>query len=185
MRLILLLAALVVLGRPALAQPAPKMVPCASISPAAVTSVPAPFDAYMKLVCWNTSGQGLLPPAGTRWVDGNIDVGLTSMDDRPGADGQTHLSVDWYVSLTPRQISPGDEAKLRQVLMPALRPDFIEGANIIELEADTSAGQVKQEFIITPADPVATNGIKLLVECHVWCQGSDKPYILGIVPAGT
>jgi hypothetical protein len=175
------------LGRPALAQQAaPQLVPCATISPAAVISVPSPFDAYMQLVCYDTSGQALLPPDGTHWVDGNIDVGLSAMDDRHGADGQ--LLADrrwyWYVSLTSRKIPPADDAALRQVLARVVRPPFNEGERIIELDAVTSVGELKQEFIISPADPTAAHGIKLLMECHALCQGDEKPWILGIVPNG-
>jgi hypothetical protein len=180
----LLPAAALLLAHPALAQNAPKQVPCASISPAAVTSVPAPFNAYMQLVCFDSVGQGLMPPDGTHWVSDAGDVALSSMDDRHGPDGQ--LLADrhwyWYVSLTPRKIPPAGDAALRRVLAQAVRPPFNQGEQIIELDAATSAGQVKQEFIISPADPGGAHGVKLLMECHELCQGDDKPWILGIVP---
>jgi hypothetical protein len=183
MRFLVLLAAALLLGRPALAQNANHVVPCATISPGAVTSVPAPFATYMQLVCYNGSGQALMPPDGTQWLDGNNALGLTSMDDRPGPDGQPHLSRGWYLSLTPREIAPADDAALHQVLLAqGVRPDYVKGAGIIELDAATVAGQVKQEFIVSPADPVATQGVKLLLECHEFCRGDDKPWILGIVP---
>jgi len=167
---------------PAHAQNAPKLVPCATISPHAVTAVPAPFDAYMKLICYNTAGQGLVPPAGWNWVDGNSDVGLSSIDDRPGPNGQPRLSLQWYVSLTPRDISPANDAALRHVLASAVQPPFIIGARIIELDAFTSAGELKQEFLVLPADPAATHNIKLLMECHQFCQDRDTPWILGVIP---
>jgi hypothetical protein len=187
MRLLLCLAAGLMLARPAFAQPVPRLVPCASISPDAVISVPAPFDADMKLVCYDASGQGLVPADGSHWLDGNTNayVGLSSMDDRAAPDGQPRFSPGWYVSLTPRQLSPSADAKLRRVLRQAVKPLFIVGAKISELDAATAAGQVKQEFIVSPADPVATHGIRLLIECHQLCQGSDKPWVLGILPANT
>jgi hypothetical protein len=118
----------------------------------------------MKLVCYGATGQGLLPPDGTHWVDGNNAVGLTSMDDRAGPNGQPRFGRDWYVSLTPNDISPANDAALRQVLLRAgIRPQFVKGATILELDAATSAGQLKQEFLTFPADPVATNGIKILM----------------------
>jgi hypothetical protein len=165
------------------AQPAPKQVPCATISPQAVTAVPAPFDAYMKLICFDTSGQGLVPPAGWNWVDGDSDVGLSSIDDRPGPNGQPRLSRQWYVSLTPQKISAAGLASLREVLAPAVQPQFIIGARIMELDALTSAGELKQEFMIFPANPAATHNIKLLLECHQFCRHGDPPWILGIIPA--
>jgi len=182
--LLLLLTCALLLARPALAQHPPKLVPCASISPNAVTTVPVPFNTYMKLVCYGPSGQALQPPDGTHWTDGKMNFGLTAMDDRPGLNGQPRLARAWYITLTPRQISPANAAALRQVLAQSVQPPFVNGARIIELDAATSAGQIKQEFIITPADPAATNGVRLLMECHQFCQGDDKPWILGIVPDG-
>jgi hypothetical protein len=185
MKFLLLLTAALCLARPALAQNPPRIVPCETISPDAVTAVPPPFDAYMQLLCYVPSGQALQPTDGAHWTDGNSNFGLTAMDDRPGPNGQPRLARAWYTALTPREISPANEAALRQVLAQAVQPQFVNGARIIELDASTSAGQVKQEFIITPADPAATHGIKLLMECHTFCQGDDKPWILGIVPDGT
>jgi hypothetical protein len=184
MRFLLLLAAALLLGRPALAQNAPKLVPCATLSPAAVTSVPAPFDAYMHLVCYDSVGQGLSPPDGMHFVSDAGDVALSAMDDRTGPDGKPRADRRWYwyVSLTPRKIPPADDAALRRVLAKAVRPPFNQGEQIIELDAVTSVGQVKQEFIISPADPAATHGVKLLLECHELCQGDDDPWILAIVP---
>jgi len=185
MKLTLLLAGALLFAHAAFAGQPPALVPCNTISPAAVTAVPPPFDAYMKLVCYGPSGQALLPRNGTHWVDSdNMDVGLTALDDRAGPDGKQHLARAWYVALTPRQISAADETALRQVLAQSVQPEFVNGARIIELDATTSAGQVKQEFIISPADPLAAHGIKLLMECHQWCQGDDTPWILGMVPDG-
>ena len=185
MRVLLLLAA-VLLAPPALAQNAPKLVPCASISPAAVTTVPAPFDAYMRLVCYDSVGQGLMPLAGTHWASEAGDVALSAMDDRHGPNGQ--LLADrrwyWYVSLTPRKIPPADDEALRRVLARVVRPPFNQGESMIELDAVTSAGQVKQEFIISPPDLAATHGVRLLMECHELCQGDDDPWILAMVPEG-
>jgi hypothetical protein len=181
MRLKILIAACFMLARPALAQNAPYLVPCASISAAAVTAVPAPFDRFMRLVCYNSSGQALLPVDGFDWVQGKNALGLASMDDRPGPNGQPRFGITWYVSLTPRDISAGDDAALRRVLLQEIKPEFINRSRIIEMDAETSAGELKQEFIISPADPAATHGIKLLLECHVFCQGSDTPWLLAIV----
>jgi hypothetical protein len=36
--------------------------------------------------------------------------------------------------------------------------------------------------LLLPADPVATQGIKILIECHEFCQGDDSPWVLGVVP---
>lgn len=188
MKLLLLFGAILLWAQPARAQNAPQLVPCATVSPQAVETVPAPFNADMQLVCYDTSGhayQGLVPPNGTHWVDGNIDVGLSAIDDRSDPNGQPRYTPGWYVSLTPREIPPSMEVKLRQILAKAVLPAFIDGAQIIELETLTSTGEIKQEFWITPADPVATHGIKLLMECHHFCQGSDKPWILGVVPNGS
>ncbi len=183
MRILLLLAVALLLARPAAAQSVPLFVPCSTISPAAVTVVPPPFNQFMNLICYDSSGQGLVPPHGTHWVDGHMDVGLTSMDDRTGPNGQLRPGLYWYVSLTPSDISPANDAALRQVLLRAgIRPQFVNGAQILELDAATSAGQLKQEFLIFPADPVATHGIKLLMECHKFCQAGDSPWILGVVP---
>jgi hypothetical protein len=184
MKFLLLLTAALFLARPAFAETPPRIVPCETISPDAVAAVPPPFDAYMKLVCYAPSGQSLQPPDGTHWTDGNSDFGLTAMDDRLGPNGQPRLARAWYTALTPRPISAANEAALRQVLAQAVQPPFFNGARIIELDAATSAGQVKQEFIITPADLAATHGIRVLMECHEFCQGDDKPWILGIVPDG-
>jgi len=90
----------------------------------------------------------------------------------------------WYVSLTARKIPAADDEKLRRVLAEAVRPPFNAGERIIELDAVTSVGEVKQEFIISPADPNAAHGIKLLLECHALCQGDEKPWLLAIVPDG-
>jgi hypothetical protein len=172
------------LARPAMAQNAPMVVPCARLSAQAVSAVPAPFDRYMRLICYNSSGQGLVPPAGTGWVDGNSDVGLSAMDDRPGPNGQPRLSPQWYVSLTVRAISAADDAALRHVLASNVQPQFIVGSKIIELDAMTSAGELKQEFLVLPGDAVATHGIKLLMECHSFCGAGDTPWILGVVSEG-
>ena len=180
MRVFLLLSAALLLFRPAFAQNIPHLVPCASISPQAVTIVPAPFNAYMRLSCYPYAEE-LHPPDGIHWTDGKIDLGLSSMDDRPGPDGKPRFGLTWYVALTPHQITPQHDAELRQVLAPALKPIFIVGARIVELDATTSAGEVKQEFLILPTDPVATHGIKILMECHEFCQGSDEPLILGVI----
>jgi hypothetical protein len=186
MRSLLLLAALLLplLDHSAFAQNPPPPVPCASISPQAVTSVPAPFDTDMKLVCLIGDGQMLFPQDGTHWLDRYSANGmvLTAMDDRPGPNGNLHPATAWYVSLTPRKTSPADDAQLRAVLTQAVRPQLIDSATIAELVAVTSSGELKQEFIITPADPSAAGGIKLLVECYHFCQGGDEPYILAIFP---
>jgi hypothetical protein len=183
-RPLILLAVCILLAHAARAQPAPLLVPCAAISPQAVKTVPAPFDKYMRLICYNTAGQGLEPPAGTHWVNGSIDVALSAMDDRKLTKDHPSLpaSPDWYVALTPRTVSPANDAALRHVLAPAIRPLFLEHARLLELDALTSAGELKQEFLLLPADPVATHDIKILIECHEFCQGDDSPWVLGVVP---
>lgn len=179
-----IIAALLLLHHSAFAQNPPPSVPCASISPQAVTSVPTPFNKYMKMVCLVGDGQLLFPQDGTHWLDRDSDNGmvLTAMDDRPGPNGKAYPATAWYVSLTPRKTSPADDAQLRAVLTPAVRPQLIAGATIAELDAVTSSGELKQEFMITPADLSAAGGIKLLVECHHFCQRGDEPYILAIFP---
>jgi hypothetical protein len=71
---------------------------------------------------------------------------------------------------------------LRRILAVAVRPPFNAGERIIELDAVTSIGELKREFIISPADPGAAHGIKLLMECHTTCEGEDSPWIIAIVP---
>jgi hypothetical protein len=75
-------------------------------------------------------------------VNGSIDVALSAMDDRKLTKGNPQLpaSPDWYVALTPRPISPANDAALRRVLAPAIRPLFLEHAQLLELDALTSAG---------------------------------------------
>jgi len=181
MKIRLLFVAVLLLARPVSAEEASSVVPCSSISPNAVKAVPAPFDSYMRLVCFDASGQGLIPPDGTRWVADGLNFGLLAFDDRFGPNGPLNGGRQWYTSLTPRKISAANDAALRRVLTQTIRDSFTAGAEIIELDAATSAGQVKQEFFIIPADAVATHGIKLLMECHQFCEGGEKPWILGVV----
>lgn len=172
-------------GKPAWAQAAGGIAPvppdkpgasCDALPPGAVQSVPAPFDAFMRLVCRDPLGQGLQAAAGFRWAaPGGMPIGLsaTSAAGGPDAAGMRHFPTSWYTELSPVEASPVEQRRLKENLKRAIRPGVLDKAVVLKLRARTSNGEDKLIVLILPGTgpkPAWLIGL----ECNGTCFREDR-----------
>ena len=168
------------------AQPGVPAASCESLPPEAVTSVPAPFSSYMRLMCRDPVGQGLQPVEGFRWmVPGGQPIGLTATSaGGTDADGLRHFPASWYVELSPVNLPPSDQRRLKRDFRRAIRPGLLTKASVLELRAKTSNGEGKLIFLVLPETGQARPAWLIGLECNGTCFRQDAEPLIFAGSAG-
>jgi hypothetical protein len=142
----------------------------------AVTAVPAPFDRYMRLQCWEVAGQGLSPVENFHWANQAGDgIGLSSSSaaGSPDASGQRQFPFSWYTQLVPAVLSPIEQQALRADFKQAIAPRYLTGASILELKATTSNAEQKRIYLIVPDTKPGLPRWLVGLECNGACFRDD------------
>ena len=183
---------------PVWAQPAPgrtaglgphdgPAVSCDNPPPEAARSIPAPFDSYMRLVCRYPLGQGLEAVEGFRWtMPGGEPIGLTATLTTGGldADGLRRFPTSWYVELSPVDLSPVDQRRLKLDLRRAVRPRLLDRAAVLELRARTSNGEAKSILLVIPGVKPEKSAWLIGLECNGTCFREDAEPLIFAGSAG-
>ena len=153
----------------------------------AVTAVPAPFDRYMRLKCYEVLGQGLGPVENFHWADRlghGIGLSSTSAAGSPDASGQRRFPFSWYSQLVPLVPSPAEQQALRTDLKQAIAPRYLTGS-ILELKATTSNAEEKRIYLIVPDTKPGPPQWLVGLECNGACFRDDpQPLIFVGEPNG-
>jgi len=154
----------------------------------AVTAVPAPFDRYMRLKCYEVLGQGLGPVENFHWADRlghGIGLSSTSAAGSPDASGQRRFPFSWYSQLVPLVPSPAEQQALRTDLKQAIAPRYLTGSSILELKATTSNAEEKRIYLIVPDTKPGPPQWLVGLECNGACFRDDpQPLIFVGEPNG-
>ena len=156
------------------------VVPCTNLPAAAVNSVPAPFDRYMTFVCYRFAGQGLRAVDGFHWASPQ-GFGINLSASKPGppdAKGNLTLPFSWYTRLQPVELSSKDQATMATDFKRVVRPEYVDGAKILELRATTSNAEEKLIVLVVPDDKPGLPKWLLGFECNGSCFHDDPQPML-------
>ena len=162
-------------------------VGCDNPPPEAARSVPPPFNSYMRLVCRDPLGQGLQAVEGFRWtMPGGQPIGLTATSTTGGldADGLRRFPTSWYVELSPLDLSPVEQRRLKLNLRRAVRPRFLDKAAVLELRARTSNGEKKFVLFVIPDAKPEKPAWLIGLECNGTCFREDAEPLIFAGSAG-
>jgi hypothetical protein len=170
-----MLAALVACG-PAFGEDVLNL-PCDGLPASAVRSVPAPFDAYLDLVC-TKAGQAIKAKPGFvfEFKEGRFYLNALNPDHPDQFSLTTH-----YTALINAPLSEAEAAGLRADLHTIADNPVIDASTILRLRIDTSTGAKKQIYLLIP-----TNGGTVLgMECVKDCKPiAEDPWFFAIEPDG-
>jgi hypothetical protein len=163
---------------PAPASPGFQILPCNQGPPAAVLVVPAPFDAFMHVICTNEA-EALAPVDGYRWVfpDGTNGL-LPALNPNMAVTGL----AAYFTKLTNAPLTAAQAAAFRAKLKPYMKNPSLMTAEVERLEVDTSTGLHKQEYLLVTHDASGARTGALVVECFNDCTPMDAPWGFNIEP---
>jgi hypothetical protein len=153
---------------------------CATRPASDITAVPAPLNAYMRVVCTKVS-DALAPLPGYEWDFPNGTAGfLTALNPKGNAPaGAAHFSRLAYAPLSDAEV-----ASFRQRLAPAVTNQAILTAQVLRLEVDTSTGDHKQEYFLVAHDGAGAITGEWGIECYNDCNPMEQsPWAFTVVPA--
>ena len=153
---------------------------CATRPKSAVTVVPAPFNAYMRVVCTRVS-DALAPLPGYEWVFPNDSPGfIAALNPKLAPTAEPAH----FTRLAGAPLSPAELAAFRQRMTTVARDPAILTADVIRLEVDTSTGDHKQEYLMISRDPNHTPGA-WGIECYNDCipmEANPWAWIIAPIP---
>jgi len=168
---------------PASSAPAPassgfQTVPCSQGPQAAVLVVPAPFNAFMQVICTNQA-EALAPVTGYHWVfpDGTSGV-LPALNPNVAVSGL----AAYFTKLTNAPLTAAEAAAFRTKLAPYMKNASLMTAEVERLEVDTSTALHKQEYLLVMHDASGARTGALVVECTNDCNPMDAPWGFDVEP---
>jgi hypothetical protein len=163
---------------PAPASPGFQVVPCSQGPVAAVLVVPAPFNAFMQVICTNEA-EALAPVSGYHWVfpDGTSGF-LPALNPNMAVTGL----AAYFTKLTNAPLTPAQTAAFLANLKPYMNNPALMSAEVERLEVDTSTGLHKQEYLLVMHDASGARTGALVVECLNDCAPMSAPWGFNIVP---
>jgi hypothetical protein len=163
---------------PTPASPGFQILPCNQGPSAAVLVVPAPFDAFMHVICTNET-EALAPVAGYHWVFPGGTTGLL-----PALNPNMALTglAAYFTKLTNAPLTAAQAAAFRAKLKPYMKNPSLMTAEVERLEVDTSTGLHKQEYLLVMNDASGARTGALVVECINDCNPMDAPWGFDIEP---
>jgi hypothetical protein len=142
---------------------------CATRPRTVALTVPAPLNAYMRVICTKVS-DALAPPPGFEWVfpDNLVEIIPALKPNVAPADDPAH-----FTRLVSAPLTPAELAAFRQRLATVTKnPDMLK-AEVMRLEVDTSTGDHKQEYLMVSHTPgLSPNAWGL--ECYNDCNPMEK-----------
>jgi hypothetical protein len=151
---------------------------CGARPRTAVTTVPAPFNRYMRVICTRVT-DALGPPAGLQWAFTNGTNGLLTALNPKVAPTATPPNFTRLANAPP---SAAEVAGFRQRLAKVVKNPAILAATILRLEVDTSSGDHKQEYFLVAHDGPAAG--EWGIECYNDCNPMEAtPWAFTVVPA--
>jgi hypothetical protein len=163
---------------PAPASPGFQTVPCNQGPSAAVLVVPAPFNAFMQVICTNEA-EALAPVDGYHWVfpDGTNSV-LPALNPNVAITGL----AAYFTKLTNAPLTAAQATAFLANLKPYMNNPSLMTAEVERLEVDTSTGLHKQEYLLVTHDATGARTGALVVECFNDCTPMSAPWGFNIVP---
>jgi hypothetical protein len=163
---------------PAPASPGFQILPCNQGPSAAVLVVPAPFNAFMRVICTNET-EALAPLDGYHWVFPNGTNGLLpALNPNMAVTG---LGA-YFTKLTNAPLTAAQAAAFRAKLKPYMKNPSLMTAEVERLEVDTSTGLHKQEYLLVMHIASGARTGALVVECLSDCNPMDEPWGFDIEP---
>jgi hypothetical protein len=154
----------------------PLTYPCANMPESAVTSVPAPLDRYVRLVCTH-GGQALEPLNGDAWMFEQGSMMLSAAN----ADGPAES--DHYTELSYKPLSPAELTALQAELAKLQPSAEILTRDILRFAVTTSWGKHKEIYLLPPTAAAGPEAHTVGMECIEHCRPIDKdPWFFTIVP---
>jgi hypothetical protein len=154
---------------------------CATRKPTAVTAVPAPFNAYMRVVCTKVS-DALAPVPGFEWIFPNNTGGfLAALNPKLAPTAEPAH----FTRLASAPLTPAEVAAFRQRLTSVAKNPEILKADVLRLEVDTSTSDHKQEYLMISRTPNLTPnawGIECYNDCNPM-EASPWAFVIARVPA--
>jgi hypothetical protein len=153
---------------------------CATRPATAVTVVPAPFNAYMRVVCTKVS-DALAPIPGFEWLFPNNTTGfIAALNPKLAPTAEPAH----FTRLTVAPLTPAEVAAFRQRLNTVAKDPEILKADVMRLEVDTSTSDHKQEYLMISHTPnLSPNAWG--IECYNDCtplEASPWAWIIAPVP---
>jgi hypothetical protein len=142
---------------------------CATRPKTAVTVVPAPLNAYMRVVCTKVS-DALAPPPGFEWVfPDNMAEFVAAL--KPGVAPSADAAH--FTRLVSAPLTAAELAAFRLRLAGVVKDTEILKADVLRLEVDTSTGDHKQEYLMISHTPgLSPNAWG--IECYNDCNPMEK-----------
>lgn len=155
------------------------VIPCEGLPADAVTSVPAPFDQFVELIC-TRSGQALKPVDGYAWV---FDVGATWLSaTNPHGPSKT----DHYTRLVVDPLRQAEVDRLRAELNKLTPNPTLARREFIRLDVETSWAARKQIYLVLREKDGPPDEHTLGMECIHNCVPIDKdPWYFSIEPTAS
>jgi hypothetical protein len=151
---------------------------CATRPKTALTVVPAPLNAYMRVVCTKVS-DALAPLPGFEWVfPGNSAGFIAALNPKlTPTDEPAH-----FTRLASAPLTPAELAGFRQRLGTVAKDPEILKADVMRMEVDTSTGDHKQEYLMVSHTPgLSPNAWG--IECYNDCDPMEPtPWAWIIAP---
>jgi hypothetical protein len=151
---------------------------CATRAKTAVTVVPAPLNAYMRVVCTKVS-DALAPLPGFQWVFPDNSSGfIPALNPKVGPTAETAH----FTRLESAPLTAAELAVFRQRMSTVAKNPEILKAEVMRLEIYTSTADHKEEYLMvshTPGLSPSAWGI----ECYNDCDPMDKsPWAWVVAP---
>lgn len=145
-------------------------LPCSEAPKAAVLTVPAPFDRFMRVLC-TKAGHALAPPPGFHWVFANgMSLWLSSLSPHSGLTGQDA----YFTRLEASPLTDAEAAAFRLRAAAIVNtPDILQG-EIIRLDVDTSTGERRQEYMFVSRGAGGAVSRAWGIECFHDCDPMEK-----------
>jgi hypothetical protein len=147
-----------------------------------VTTVPAPFNAYMRVVCTKVS-DALAPLPGYSWQFTNGTGGFLTAINPKTAPGATPPG---FTRLANAALTAAEVAAFRQRLQrlaPVAKDPAILAADVLRLEVDTSSADHKQEYFLVAHSAAGAVAGEWGIECYNDCNPMEaSPWAFTVVP---
>jgi hypothetical protein len=142
---------------------------CATRPRTVALVVPAPLNAYMRVICTRVS-DALAPPPGYEWVfpDNMVEIIPALKPNVAPTDDPAH-----FTRLVSAPLTAAELAAFRQRLAGVVKNPEILKAEVMRLEVDTSTGDHKQEYLLVSHTPGASPSAWGL-ECYNDCNPMEK-----------
>jgi hypothetical protein len=173
------LLATVLVTSSATASPTPAEFPCHGLPPGAVEAVPAPFNAYMEIVCTRV-GQSLIPKKGLAFIGpDHLPHGFLAYASEDPVSANVY-----FTALNIRDLDENSTTKLRAELRKLTNVPALLQARIIWMDEATSTGRKKQLVLLIPPSgaDIAVQGM----ECNTDCLPiTEDPWFFSVEGHGT